>query len=136
VKKIFETDLNFKPSALIFIMNRWIDSTNYLCPSVKPFFFREIEYLCTKQFSMASKRDLKKHLNYLIIDVVEEAYNVQLSNPKKIEESDNFIDSVLEFHDTVITRINEAKNKADFRPIREEIEQKAMDFFQDVQNMY
>lgn len=85
---------------------------------------------------MASKKDLKKHLNYLVIDIVEEAYNVQLSNPKKQDVSDKFIDQVVEFQMEISTKINQANSKAEFRPIREEIEQKAVDFIQEVQNMY
>ncbi len=85
---------------------------------------------------MANKKDLKKNLNFLVIDVVEEAYNVQLSNPAKKEVTDKFIDEVIDFQMDIVSRIHTAKSKADYKPIRAEIEQKAMDFIQEVNNMY
>jgi len=85
---------------------------------------------------MANKKDLKKNLNFLVIDVVEEAYNVQLSNPAKKEVTDKFIDEVIDFQMDIVSRIHAAKSKADYKPIRAEIEQKAMDFIQEVNNMY
>jgi hypothetical protein len=85
---------------------------------------------------MASKRDLKKMVNAMVFDVVEEAFNVQLYDPKKEDASEKFIDSVADFHESMLTRINQAKTKAEFRQIRADIEQQAVDFIQDVNNMY
>jgi len=85
---------------------------------------------------MANKRDLKKMVNAMVFDVVEEAFNVQLYDPKKEEASEKFIDTVADFHDAILTRINQAKSKPEFRQIREDIEQQAVDFIQDVHNMY
>jgi hypothetical protein len=85
---------------------------------------------------MASKRDLKKMVNAMVFDVVEEAFNVQLYDPKKEDASEKFIDSVADFHENMLTRINQANTKAEFRQIRADIEQQAVDFIQDVNNMY
>ena len=85
---------------------------------------------------MANKRELKKNLNYLVIDVIEEAFNAQLSDPKNTEKSDKFIDEVIDFQMNIVARIHAAKQKSDFKPIREEIEQKAMDFIQQANDLY
>jgi hypothetical protein len=67
---------------------------------------------------MANLRDLKRDLNHLIIDVIEEAYNVQLSDPSKTEQTEKFIDDTIDYHMNVITRINQAKSKKEIQPIK------------------
>lgn len=69
---------------------------------------------------MANKRDLKKHINNMIYDVVDECYSIQLFNDSKLEETDQFIDDAAHFQEEIMGEISRAKSKAEFK----EIEQK------------
>ncbi len=77
---------------------------------------------------MSSKRNLKKDLNYMVIDIVEECFAVQMFDEAKTEPTDAIIEEAAIFQDTVLSKINAAKNKADFKSIREEIENSAVSF--------
>lgn len=77
---------------------------------------------------MASKRILKKNVNDMIIDIVEECFTLQLFDEKKTDKTDALIDEAADFQDDILTRINAAKNKADFKGIRSDIEAKAVHF--------
>lgn len=77
---------------------------------------------------MASKRILKKNVNDMIIDIVEECFTLQLFDDKKTKKTDALIDEAADFQDDILTRINAAKNKADFKSIRADIEAKAVHF--------
>ena len=81
---------------------------------------------------MASKRVLKKNVNAMIFDVLEEAYTVQLLDEKKTEKATKLIDTAADFHFDILEKINGAKTKADFAPIREEIEAKAIEFVKEL----
>lgn len=81
---------------------------------------------------MASKRDLKKALNNLIFDIVEECFSAQLYNEKKTEASDKLINEAADFQEEILSKINSAKSKAEFRAIREQIEEKADQLFDSV----
>lgn len=76
---------------------------------------------------MASKRYLKKGLNDLVIDVVEECFSVQLYNDTKTEASDKLIQEAVDFQDEMLSKINKAKSKAEFKEIHTQIENKAED---------
>ncbi len=77
---------------------------------------------------MASKRHLKRNLNHMIFDIVEECFTVQLWDDSKTIQADAIIDEAADFQDVMLERINTAKTKADFRPINKEIEDKAIHF--------
>lgn len=77
---------------------------------------------------MASRRYLKRNLNNMIFDIVDECFTVQLNDPSKTEKADKLIDEAADFQDAVLVRINGAKTKADFRPILEQIENAQVDF--------
>jgi hypothetical protein len=79
---------------------------------------------------MASKRILKRNLNNMVIDVVEECFTIQLIDQSKVELADAVIDEAAAFQDTLLRKINLAKTKADFRPITNEIENGAVNFIQ------
>jgi len=66
---------------------------------------------------MASKRLIKRNLNGMIIEVVEEAYDVQILDASKTEKSDALINEAVAYRDEMITKINAAKTKKDFAPI-------------------
>lgn len=77
---------------------------------------------------MSSKRILKKNLNTMVFDVVEECYNAQLTDVKKTAAADKIIDEAADFQSAFLTKINTAKSKADFKGFRTEIETKAVSF--------
>ena len=77
---------------------------------------------------MASKRLLKKNVNAMVFDIVEECYTIQLMDDKKTEKTDKLIDEAADFQDSMLAKINAAKKKADYNAIREEVEKCAIDF--------
>ncbi len=77
---------------------------------------------------MASKKILKKNLNNMVFDIVEECFSMQMWNPEKTVQTEEIIDAAANFQDEMLIKINAAKTKADFRPIRSEIENTAVDF--------
>ncbi len=79
---------------------------------------------------MASKKYLKRNLNNMVFDIVEECFMIQLMDPAKGEKCEALIDEAANLQDAMLVKINAAKNKADFRPLRAEIEQAAVDFIQ------
>jgi hypothetical protein len=84
---------------------------------------------------MASKRYIKRNVNNLVFDVVEECFTMQLFNPELTEKADAIIDQAANFQDQILEKINAAKTKADFRPIQEEIEKGAIDFIQQLNGL-
>lgn len=73
-------------------------------------------------FEMANVRDLKKSINGMIYDVVDECYSLQLYDASKAEESDSFIDDAADFQDEIMSEIKKAKGKKDFKAIVEKVE--------------
>ena len=71
---------------------------------------------------MANKRALKKAVNNMVYDIVEECYSVQLYDPSKEEASNAVITETAAFHDAALNKINTAKNKAEFKTIVADIE--------------
>lgn len=84
---------------------------------------------------MTNKRQIKKALNNMIFDIVDDAYSVQLFNEAKTAESDKLIDESVEFQVTTLSKISRAKTKPEFRAIIEEIENKADDLFDKVSKL-
>lgn len=84
---------------------------------------------------MASKRYIKRNVNNLVFDVVEECFTMQLFKPELSEKADKIIDQAADFQDRMLEKINAAKTKADFRPIQEEIEKGAIDFIQQLNGL-
>jgi ElaB/YqjD/DUF883 family membrane-anchored ribosome-binding protein len=74
---------------------------------------------------MANIRDLKKEINNMVYDVVDECYSIQLFDESKKKESDDFIDEVADFQEEIMTEINKASSKKEFAAIREKAEKKA-----------
>ncbi|MCO4813457.1 MAG: hypothetical protein KC454_02020 [Flavobacteriales bacterium] len=79
---------------------------------------------------MASKRILKRNVNTMIFDVVEECFTVQLMDDRKMDATEKLIDEAADFQDEILTKINAAKNKADFKSLHENINAKHVDFVQ------
>lgn len=76
---------------------------------------------------MASIKNLKKDINYVLGDVIEYALDVSvLKNEPK--QGDAIIDEAIETFDNLVAKINAPKvenKKAHFRAINEELETKA-----------
>ena len=79
---------------------------------------------------MASRRILKKNVNAMIFDVVEECFTIQLMDDRKMEVTDKLIDEAADFQDDILSKISAANSKAEFRGLRENIETKQVDFVQ------
>jgi hypothetical protein len=71
---------------------------------------------------MASVRKLKKEVNNMVFDVVEECYSIQLYNPSKKEVTDKFIDEAADYLIHTLSRINSASAKEDFNVIIKDVE--------------
>lgn len=84
---------------------------------------------------MASKRTIKKQLNGMIFDVVDECFSLQLYKEKKTEETNKLIDEALDFRDEVLTRIHQAKSKKDFPSIYNQLEDKGVYFVEQLNGM-
>lgn len=89
--------------------------------------------LLIKKIQMGNKRSLKKGLNEMVFDVVDECYFIQIADSKKIEASEKLITEVADFQDGQLSKMNKAKGKAEFRAIYTEIETKS-DYFVDALN--
>lgn len=77
---------------------------------------------------MASKRILKKNVNAMVYDVVDECFDIQRFDEKQTTKTEKLIDEAADFQDEILQNIKAAKNKADFKRIKEKIEAKAVDF--------
>ena len=77
---------------------------------------------------MASKRDLKKDINYVLGDIIEAVYIWELTNPKKdIKKSEGIIDEAIDVFDELITKVNlkDIENKkSHFNEVKQELENK------------
>jgi hypothetical protein len=77
---------------------------------------------------MASKRTIKKQLNGMIFDVVDECFSVQLYKTSQTEVTNQLIDEALDYRDQVLAQIHQAKTKKDYPVIHEQLEDKAIYF--------
>lgn len=84
---------------------------------------------------MANKRQIKKIVNSVIIDIVEESYSVQLFNDSKINESNAIIDAAASLQDNLLGRISQAKSKADFKSIYADFETKTDELYDQVNKL-
>ncbi|MEN9968875.1 MAG: hypothetical protein RIR94_1059 [Bacteroidota bacterium] len=74
---------------------------------------------------MANKRILKRNINEMVFDVVEECFFFEMTAPDKADRSANLIDEAAAFQDQMLVKMNQAKGKAAFRAIVIEVEAKA-----------
>lgn len=77
---------------------------------------------------MASKRDLKKDINYVLGDIIEAVYIWELTNPDKgTKDSEKIIDEAIETFDQLIHKLNDRSvedKKSHFKSINTELESK------------
>ena len=75
---------------------------------------------------MASVRDLKRDINYVLGDIIEAVYIWELTNPDKdTKKSEKIIDEAIETFDDLIAKVNakDVENaKAHFKGISQELE--------------
>lgn len=80
---------------------------------------------------MASVKNLKKDINYILGDVIEECYTWELLNPKADKkESEAIIDDAISAFDSLIEMINtkDVENKkAHFKNVQTALLEKASD---------
>lgn len=78
---------------------------------------------------MASVRNLKKDINYVLGDIIEAVYLWEMSTTGKPTDASNaLIDEAIMAFDTLITKVNAKKvenKKAHFKQINAELEQAA-----------
>ena len=79
---------------------------------------------------MSSVKNLKKDINYVLSDVIEECYVWQLVNSdKKMDKSEKVIDEAIAVFDALIAKVNTKKianKKKHFADISKELEKKAL----------
>ena len=78
---------------------------------------------------MASKRLLKKDVNYVMGDIIDAAYIHQMANPKEDPaKSEAIVDEAIKDYDELITEINrrDVENKQKhFKAVQADLEKKA-----------
>lgn len=85
---------------------------------------------------MACIRKVKKDLNRTVYGLVDEAYNVQLENPKLTDKSEALIDQIANFHSEMLGKMHAAETKKDLVGFSSEVEQRSYDLFQEVMNLH
>ncbi|MBQ4822854.1 hypothetical protein [Aquimarina sp. MMG016] len=88
---------------------------------------------------MANKRDLKKDINYVLGDIIEEVYVWELNNPGKDSKAgEAIIDEAISSFDEFMVRVNDRKPenpKKHFKAIREDLEKKATSLVEKVNSL-
>ena len=88
---------------------------------------------------MASKRILKKNVNYLFGDLIDECYLWMLINPEKdAAKANEIVDEAVEYYDDVMSRIAsreiENANKY-FSLLNNEVEQRATELVDKINSL-
>lgn len=80
---------------------------------------------------MASKRNLKKDINYVLGDIIEATYIAEIAKGgKPTEKTDAIVEDAIATFDSLITKVNVRgveNKKAHFKQINQELENKAKD---------
>lgn len=75
---------------------------------------------------MASIKNLKKDINYVLGDIIEAVYIWEITNPEKgTDKSDKIIDEAIDTFDDLIAKVNVKgveDKKAHFKGISQELE--------------
>lgn len=78
---------------------------------------------------MASVRDLKKDINYVLGDIIEAVYIVEAANGKQdSKEGGKIVDAAIETFDELIAKVNDKQvenRKSHLNAVRSELETKA-----------
>ena len=85
---------------------------------------------------MASVKDLKKDINFVLGDIIEAVYIWEMTTTgKPTKESEAVIDEAIATFDTLIKKVNQKdveNKKAHFKQINEELEQSAIQLVEKV----
>ncbi|MCF1191358.1 hypothetical protein LRR18_07135 [Mangrovimonas sp. AS39] len=88
---------------------------------------------------MASKRDLKKDINYVLGDIIEAVYVWEYSNPEKdTKKSEAIIDEAIETFDSLMAKVSDRSvedKKAHFKSINQELESKGKELIEKVNKL-
>lgn len=84
---------------------------------------------------MANKRVIKRQLNGMIIDVLDECFSIQLYNEAKTEATEKLIEEALNFGDEILAQIHKASSKKDFPAIRQAMEDKGVYFVEEINGL-
>lgn len=88
---------------------------------------------------MASVRNLKKDINYVLGDIIEAIYiSEMVKSGKPTEASDALINEAIDTFDMLITKVNAkgvTNKKAHFKQINIELEQKATELVNKLNNL-
>jgi len=88
---------------------------------------------------MANKRNLKKDINYVLGDIIEEVYIWEENNPDKDKKAgEGIIDEAINSFDTLMTRVSDRtiENPAKhFKSIREDLEKTAKSLVEKVNSL-
>lgn len=79
---------------------------------------------------MASIRLLKKRVQRIVIDLLDDCDYLIVSDSPNADEADRLIDDAVLFHDAILSRISAAKSKAEFRELVSEIDSKEEEFIE------
>lgn len=86
---------------------------------------------------MASIRDLKQDINYVLGDIIEAALITQAAEPEKETEAEKIIDDSIATFDDLISRVNDKKvekRAAHLKQVRADLENKAAALIERVNN--
>lgn len=88
---------------------------------------------------MASVKNLKKDINYVLGDIIEECYVYELANPKAdTKKSEAIIDEAIETFDALIAKLHEKNvenKKAHFKAVSSELEAKAAELLKKINKL-
>lgn len=88
-----------------------------------------------KQEKMSSKRNLKKYVNNMVFDLVDECFHIQESDPKKEKKTEALFDKVADFQDEILQEIHAAKTKKDYNPIVAKINDMQVKFTEELNGL-
>jgi len=89
---------------------------------------------------MASVKNLKKDINYVLSDIIEECYVWQIlqNDAKKADKAEKIIDEAIGVFDVLIEKVNTKNvedNKKHFKAINQELETKANGLLAKIQKL-
>jgi hypothetical protein len=77
---------------------------------------------------MSSIKLLKKKVKRMVYEVLDDCDYIIVNDGKKADNADKLIDEAVDFHDQMVKKIAAAKNRADFKAVKEELDKKEEDF--------
>ena len=85
---------------------------------------------------MASLRNFKKDVDYLISDIIDDCYVfIHIHKDKKLEESIHIISKALELRNNIFERINKPKYKNDKKRLKTYYQDIVKDLFTEIENL-